>query len=95
MSAATSFIHPTLGFYALALVLPFLSGKAWKWLLLIPPVVAIWSVLTIEPGMYGQAHYLGQTLLFGRVDKLSLVFAQVFDLSASSSIPNKLIRKPP
>ncbi len=79
MSAITSsFIHPTVGFYALALVLPFLRGKAWKWLLLIPPAIAIYSVMTITPGMYGELNYLGQKLLLGRVDKLSLIFAQVF-----------------
>ena len=79
MSAiASGFIHPTVGFYALALVLPFLPGKAWKWLLLMPPLVAIWSVMSIEPGLYGQMSWLGQTLLLGRVDKLSLIFAQVF-----------------
>ncbi|MBU1228446.1 MAG: Na(+)/H(+) antiporter subunit D [Proteobacteria bacterium] len=79
MSAITSsFIHPTVGFYALALILPFLRGKAWKWLLLIPPVIAIWSVMTVSPGFYGELNYLGQKLMMGRVDKLSLVFAQVF-----------------
>ncbi len=80
MSAIVSgFVHPTLGFYLLALMLPFLPGKTgWKWLLLVPPIVAIWSVMTIAPGEYGQVAWLGQTLHFGRVDKLSLIFAQVF-----------------
>ena len=79
MTAITSsFIHPTVGFYALALVLPFLYGKAWKWLLLIPPIIAIYSVMTIAPGSYGEMQYLGQKLMMGRVDKLSLIFAQVF-----------------
>ncbi len=79
MSATASlFVHPTLGFYALALVLPFIPGKAWKWLLLVPPIIAIWSVMTVAPGNYGELNYLGQTLMLAKVDKLSLVFAQVF-----------------
>ena len=60
-------------------MLPFLPGKTgWKWLLLVPSIIAIWSVMTIAPGDYGQVVWLGQTLHFGRVDKLSLIFAQVF-----------------
>ena len=75
---ANVFVHPSVGFFILALVLPFLSGKGWKWLLVVPSIIAIWSVMTVVPGNYGELQYLGQTLQFGRVDKLSLVFAQVF-----------------
>lgn len=79
MSAtANFFVHPSVGFFALALILPFLSGKAWKWLLVVPSIIAIWSVMTVAPGNYGELNYLGQVLHFGRVDKLSLIFAQVF-----------------
>ncbi|MBU1612792.1 MAG: Na+/H+ antiporter subunit D, partial [Proteobacteria bacterium] len=79
----TSFLHPSLGFLALALLLPFLPaydkyGKAWRWLLVVPPLLAIWSVMSIEPGVYGTLHWVGTELILGRVDKLSLVFAQVF-----------------
>ncbi|HBE95318.1 MAG TPA: Na(+)/H(+) antiporter subunit D [Desulfovibrio sp.] len=76
--ATSSFIHPALGFLALALILPFLPGRQWKWLLLLPPIIAIWSIFTVEPGVYGTIPYLGQQLIWGRVDKLSIVFAQVF-----------------
>jgi Formate hydrogenlyase subunit 3/Multisubunit Na+/H+ antiporter, MnhD subunit len=76
--ATSSFIHPALGFLALALILPVLPGRQWKWLLLLPPVIAIWSIFTVEPGVYGMVPYLGQQMIWGRVDKLSIVFAQVF-----------------
>jgi multicomponent Na+:H+ antiporter subunit D len=79
MSAtANFFVHPSVGFFALALILPFIGGKGWKWLLMVPSIIAIWSVMTVAPGNYGELNYLGQVLQFGRVDKLSLIFAQVF-----------------
>lgn len=73
-----SFIHPSAAFIALALCLPLLRGKHWNYLLLLPPIIAIASVFSMTPGEYGHASWLGQTLILGRVDKLSLVFAQVF-----------------
>ncbi|MTJ80808.1 MAG: Na(+)/H(+) antiporter subunit D [Telmatospirillum sp.] len=76
--ATSSFIHPSLGFILLALILPFLPGRQWKWLLLVPPVVALWSVFTVDPGVYAVLPYLGEQVTLGRVDGLSLIFAQVF-----------------
>lgn len=74
----SSFVHPASGFLALALVLPFLRGRHWNWLLLAPPLLALWAVFGAEPGTHLVLSWLGQTLVLGRVDKLSLVFAQVF-----------------
>ena len=84
------FLHPAIGFLALALVMAFLSNenyKTWRWLLLAPPVLAIASVVTLTLGPGGTRHlaslsYLGQTLELGRVDALSLVFAHVFAIQA-------------
>ncbi|MGE4506167.1 MAG: Na(+)/H(+) antiporter subunit D, partial [Desulfovibrionaceae bacterium] len=80
MIPTTSFLHPSLGFLALALALPFFRGdsKYWRWMLLLPPILAIWSVMSIQPGVYGTINWLGTEMVLGRVDKLSLVFAQVF-----------------
>ena len=80
MIQATSFIHPALAYIALALALPFFKGesKYWRWFLLIPPIVAIYAVFTMEPGVYGTVNWVGETLILGRVDKLSIIFAQVF-----------------
>ena len=36
----------------------------------------------MEPGTYGVVRFLGQELVFGRVDRLSLVFSYVFALLA-------------
>lgn len=79
---STGFLHPAIAFIALALALPFLRGKHWRWLLLIPPIVAIFSVLTVTLGNYGMIPYLGNVLIPGRVDKLSLVFANVFAIQS-------------
>ena len=38
--------------------------------------------LLLQPGTYGVVRFLGQDLVFGRVDRLSLVFAYVFALMA-------------
>lgn len=78
--ATSSFLHPSLGFLLLAAILPFLPGRQWRWLLLAPPVAALYSVFTASPGTHGMVAYLGQTLVLGRVDALALVFAQVFAL---------------
>ena len=74
----SSFIHPGLGFLALAAILPFLRGKWWNWLLLAPPLLAIFAVFTMQPGDHMSLRWLGVPLELGRVDKLSVVFAQVF-----------------
>lgn len=75
----STFYHPAAGFLALGVALPFLRGlPGWRWLLLLPPVAAILSVFCIAPGTYSVAHYLGMPVILGRVDALSLVFANVF-----------------
>ncbi|MFO7596801.1 MAG: Na(+)/H(+) antiporter subunit D [Desulfocurvibacter africanus] len=92
------FLHPAIGFFALALVLPFLPGRRpskipgfskpgddrswWRWLLPLPAVLAIVAVFTYEPGNYGGFEYLGLKLQLGRLDRLSLIFANVFAIQA-------------
>ena len=44
------FLHPAIGFLALALVLAFLKTShylRWRWLLLVPPVMAIVAVVAL------------------------------------------------
>jgi len=78
-----SFIHPAAWFIGLALILPFLKGDSWwRWLLPIPAIAAFINVVTADHGLYGYIPYLGQFLILGRVDRLSLVFAHVFAIQA-------------
>ncbi|GHV50070.1 Na(+)/H(+) antiporter subunit D [Deltaproteobacteria bacterium] len=78
MATSSFFIHPAVAFLALAIVLPFTRGKEWRWLLLIPPIIAIFAVFTMTDGDSLTLRWLGQTLQLGRVDALSRIFAQVF-----------------
>jgi multicomponent Na+:H+ antiporter subunit D len=68
----------------LALVLPWvdIEKKGWRWLLLAPPVIALYAVLRMGHGSYGLASYLGADLVLGRVDRLSVVFASVFAIQS-------------
>ncbi|WP_319467516.1 Na(+)/H(+) antiporter subunit D [uncultured Pseudodesulfovibrio sp.] len=84
-----SFYHPSMAFLAFALLVPFVPNSLWVnkpfrgALALIAPLIALYSILTVEPGMYGAIEYLDQTLVLGRVDKLSIVFGQVFAVIAT------------
>ena len=78
----SSFVHPALFFIALALLLPFLRGDGWKWLLPVPAILAIYSVVNMQSGTFATVEYLGLKLTFGRVDALSIVFAHVFAIQA-------------
>lgn len=76
----TSFLHPALWFFGMAALLVIWPRRGWKWLLLTAPVLAIASVLLMQPGEYGHVFYLwgDEPLTLGRVDKLSVIFAHVF-----------------
>lgn len=78
----TDFIHPALIFILGALPIPFLSGSIRKAYLLLIPMLAIVAVLTMQPGSYGEARFIGQEILIAKVDKLSIVFATVFTIMA-------------
>jgi multicomponent Na+:H+ antiporter subunit D len=71
-------VHPALFFFLGSLLLPFLRGKAKKVFILLIPVLAIISVALTQYGNYGEYRFLNILCLFGRVDRLSMVFAWVF-----------------
>ncbi|WP_147822568.1 Na(+)/H(+) antiporter subunit D [Salidesulfovibrio onnuriiensis] len=79
MTATNSLLsHPALFFLGAALLVPFISSRLLKWLLPIPALLAIVSVVTLDTGTTGFAHYIGMDLTFFRVDALSTIFANVF-----------------
>ncbi|MET0942624.1 MAG: Na(+)/H(+) antiporter subunit D [Mesorhizobium sp.] len=78
----TDFIHPALLFILGALPIPFLKGSIRKAYLLLIPALAILAVLTMQPGSYGEAEFIGQQILVAKVDRLSIVFATVFTIMA-------------
>jgi multicomponent Na+:H+ antiporter subunit D len=77
-----SWIHPSCFFFIGSLLLPFLKGGTKKAAILIIPVLSIINVALMRPGVYATFHFLNTTITFGRVDKLSLVFAWVFAIMA-------------
>jgi multicomponent Na+:H+ antiporter subunit D len=71
-------VHPALFFFLGSLLLPLFRGKAKKGLILLIPILAIISVALTQYGNYGEYRFLNILCLFGRVDRLSMVFAWVF-----------------
>ena len=75
-------VHPGLLLILGAWVLPFLKGQVKRLAMLLLPAAALAACLSMSPGIYGEASFLGQDLVFGRVDSLSLIFSYVFSLMA-------------
>jgi multicomponent Na+:H+ antiporter subunit D len=73
-------VHPGLLLILGAWLLPFLKGRVKRAAMLILPAAALIDCLLMKPGTYGVTSFLGQELVFGRVDRLSLVFSYVFSL---------------
>ena len=75
-------IHPGLLLILGAWVLPMLKGRIKRLAMLLLPALALTICLRMEPGVYGEVSFLGQVLVFGRVDQLSLIFSYVFSIMA-------------
>src|SRR5712691_21787 len=73
-------VHPGLVLILGAWVLPLLKGAIKRVGMVLLPVIALGLCLRMAPGTYGVVQFLGQHLVFGRVDRLSLVFSYVFAL---------------
>ena len=65
-----------------AWLLPFVKGRIKSAVMILLPAAALVDCFLIEPGTYGVVRFLGQELVFGRADRLSLVFSYVFALVA-------------
>jgi multicomponent Na+:H+ antiporter subunit D len=80
MTDAGLWIHPGFVLFAGAVLLPAIPERYKKgWLLLIPLLVLL-RVLGLEQGVHGTFSFLGMTLTFGRVDRLSQVFGIIMSL---------------
>jgi len=75
-------IHPAIFFFIGSLLLPLVKGKAKKGLALLIPILSIIDVAMMHEGVYGACRFLNTSIVVGRVDKLSLVFAWVFTIMA-------------
>jgi multicomponent Na+:H+ antiporter subunit D len=75
-------VHPGLLLIAGAWVVPLLRGRIKRAYLVVLPAAVLGHCLLLKAGTYGVVPFLGQQLVFGRVDQLSLVFSYVFALLA-------------
>ncbi len=75
-------IHPGLTLILGAWVLPLLRGRIQRVAMIALPAAAVVACFLMTPGTYGVVSFLGQELVFGRVDSLSLIFSYVFSIMA-------------
>ena len=75
-------IHPGLILILGAWALPLLGGRIKRVAMLVLPAAAVVDCFLMTPGTHGVVSFLGQELIFGRVDSLSLIFSYVFSIMA-------------
>ena len=79
-----SFIHPALIMIIGALLIPFIRGPLRKPYLILVPLIALGAVIGNNSltGTFATYQFMDWQLVFGRVDKLSSVFASIMALMA-------------
>ena len=75
-------IPPAAIFILGAFLVPLFKGRIKQGYLLLLPLLAFKRLLTISEGIHWTYRFLGYELIFGRVDKLSMIFAYVFVIAA-------------
>lgn len=75
-------VHPALFFFIGAALLPFLDEVKRKLVQLGTPLLSLLSLYYVSLGTHGVVPLMGQELIFGRVDNLSLVFGVIFGIIA-------------
>lgn len=78
----TNWLHPSIFFIFGAFLIPFLRGKARQIFLVLMPAFAFVDVLFMSGGTYWSFSFMGNEIIFGKVDSLSLLFACVFTIAA-------------
>lgn len=73
-------VHPALILIVGALLLPLVPARLRPGWLLLVPLLVFARVVVMPAGVFGQVEFLQWTLLFGRVDALSRVFAHIMAL---------------
>ncbi len=73
-------LPPSVIFILGALLIPLLKGRAKSIYLLLLPVVSFLNLINITEGTHWVIRFLDYELIFGRVDRLSLLFAYAFHL---------------
>ena len=76
----TNTLPPAAIFILGAFLIPMLRGRVKSGYLLLLPLIAFWNLLNLPLGPSWQTGFLDYTLIFCRVDRLSLVFGYIFVL---------------
>lgn len=87
--------HPSIFFIVGACIVPFLRGKVQQACLMLVPLLAVTTVFSMSPGAYWTYNFLGASLTFGAVDKLSIVFGCVFTIMSFIGVVYALHVKDP
>jgi len=74
--------HPSLVLLVGALLLPLVPARLKSAWLILVPLLTFARIVTLTSGTHGAVHFLQFTLIFGRVDALSNVFAYIMGLMA-------------
>ena len=77
-----NWVHPALVLIAGAWLVPLARGRTKRLVMIAVPSAALLVCLMLRPGTYGELRVLGQDVVFGKVDQLSLIFSYVFALIA-------------
>jgi multicomponent Na+:H+ antiporter subunit D len=77
-----NWVHPGLVLILGAFLVPVLKGGVKRGYLVALPGAALVLTFLMKPGTYGVVRFAGQEVVFGRVDRLSLLFCYVFALMA-------------
>jgi len=73
-------LHPALILILGALLLPLVPARIKKAYLVLIPALVFVRTLNLSLGVFGHVQFLDWGLVFGRVDKLSLVFGYIMSL---------------
>ncbi len=79
-------IPPATIFILGALLIPFLKGRVKQAYMLLLPVLAFIDLLNMSYGTQWVYNFLGYEIIFGKVDKLSMVFGYVFVIMGFAGI---------
>ncbi len=69
-----------------ALLVPFIKGNLRSVYMLALPLLGIWQLTALEPGVFGVMSIFGFELTHVRIDKLSLLFGYIFYIAATLSV---------
>jgi multicomponent Na+:H+ antiporter subunit D len=73
-------VHPGLLLIVGAWLVPLLKGRSRHVAMIALPAAALVDCVLMQPGVHAVVPFVGQELVFGRVDRLSLLFSYVFSI---------------